>query len=163
MLGVAFLALTAGCSAGSTPSPAAAATGGNTTSAGDGGGGAGGPIDPCALLTVDQVTAAVGAPAAAGQQEPDFDAPECAWHLADPNANGEVDIGVGPWDGDPGVKPLRLGDPVSGVGDEAWADTTGLYVHSGAQGVRVWVFSYKLQAADLDQEKALATIILGKI
>jgi hypothetical protein len=159
MLGLAFLALTAGCSAGSTPSPAAVSTGSNTTPAGGGGG----AVDPCSLLTVDQVTAAVGAPAAAGQQEPDFDAPECAWHLADPNANGEVDISVGPWEGDPGVKPLRLGDPVSGVGDEAWADTTGLYVHSGTRGVRVWVFSYKLQAADLDQEKALASIILGKI
>jgi hypothetical protein len=120
-------------------------------------------LDPCTMLTADQVGAALGEQPAAGKPEPNFDAPECEWDPAS-GKNGTVTIDVGPWDGDPGVKPLRLGTPVSGIGDEAYdSGNTGLFVRKGSNGVRVWVFNVKTQSSRLDLEKQLATILLGKL
>ena len=95
--------------------------------------GAQGKLDPCSMLTTDQVTAALGEPPAAGKPEPNFDAPECEWDPASGH-NGTVTLDVGPWDGDPGVKPLRLGAAVPDIGDEAYdGGNTGLYVHKGGR------------------------------
>jgi hypothetical protein len=173
---VAAAVLVAGCSAGSgtssnaphgaattavatTATTAVATTGsvaaGSTTAAGR--------RDPCSMLTADQVTAALGQPPAPGRPEPDFDAPECEWDPAS-GENGNVTVGVGPWVGDPGVQPLRLGTPVPGVGDEAYdGGNVGLYLRTGSQGLRIWVFNVHSQSTRLDLEKQLATILLAEM
>jgi hypothetical protein len=172
VLTLAVVALLAGCSAGHTAPPATSGTA--TTAAGTGGGpattgpaagkgGAAGKADSCALLTTDQVAGALGQPPAPGKPEPDFDTPECEWDPAS-GQNGTVTLDVGPWEGDPGVKPLRLGTPVSGVGDEAYdSGNTGLYVRKGNQGLRIWVFNVTTQSSRLDLEKQLAAVVLAEI
>jgi Protein of unknown function (DUF3558) len=169
LLTLATGALTAGCSAGHSPTPAGTPTRAGTPAAGAAAAtttptnGTAGKYDPCTLLTTDQVAAALGQPPAAGKPEPDFDAPECEWDPAS-GQNGTVTLGVGPWDGNPGVKPLRLGAPVSGVGDAAYdSGNTGLYVRKGSQGIRVWVFNVSTQSSRLDLEKQLAAVVLAKI
>jgi uncharacterized protein DUF3558 len=166
-------AVAAGCSAGHSPAPtstpatggaaaSATATGGPAAATATGGGAAGN-LDPCAMLTTDQVAAALGQPPAPGKREPNFDAPQCQWDPAS-GQNGNVVLEVGPWDGNPGVKPLRLGPPVSGVGDAAYdGGNTGLYIRKGAQGVRVWVFNVATQSSRLDLEKQLAAIVLAQL
>jgi Protein of unknown function (DUF3558) len=167
-LAVAAGALLAGCSGAPHPAgaPTAAATGrtGATGAAtGTAAGNANATADTCAMLGTDQVTAALGQPAGAGKQVPMFDTPECEWEPAS-GANGTVTLDVGPWDGDPGIKPLRTGTPVSGVGDEAYdAGNTGLYVRKGARGLRIWVFNVNTQSSRLDLEKQLAAVVLAKL
>jgi hypothetical protein len=175
----AAAAMFAGCSAAAGTTPAAAHGGGATVGAatsgtsGTGGGAAPssspgtiaatGKRDSCSMLTIDEVTAALGLPAAPGKPEPNFDTPECEWDPAS-GQNGTVTLDVGPWDGDPGVKPLRLGTPVSGIGDEAYDDgNTGLFVRSGNQGFRVWVFNVHTQSSRLDLEKQLAVKLLAEL
>lgn len=119
--------------------------------------------DTCSMLTADQVTSALGEPAGPGRPEPDFDTPECEWQPASGH-NGTVTLDVGPWQGDPGVKPLKLGTPVAGVGDEAYdSGNTGLYVRKGSNGLRVWVFNVSTQSSRLDLEKQLAAIVLAQM
>lgn len=119
--------------------------------------------DTCSMLTADQVTSALGEPAGPGKPEPDFDTPECEWQPASGH-NGTVTLDVGPWQGDPGVKPLKLGTPVAGVGDEAYdSGNTGLYVRKGSNGLRVWVFNVSTQSSRLDLEKQLAAIVLAQM
>jgi hypothetical protein len=162
-------ALVAGCSAGPSSSSAAAKTAAKTAPAASPGSiaastpSAEGKLDPCTMLTTDQVTAALGEPPAAGKPEPNFDAPECEWDPASGH-NGTVTLDVGPWDGDPGIKPLRLGTPVANVGDEAFdGGNTGLYVHKGGQGFRIWVFNVRTLSSRLDLEKQLAGILLAEM
>ncbi len=169
MLAITVGALVAGCSAAPTTSPvtpnaAAPTKAAATTASADASSAAtGGTSDPCSMLTTDQVTAALGQPPAAGKPEPDFDAPECEWDPASGD-NGTVTLDVGPWIGDPGVKPLRLGPPVPGVGDEAYnGGNTGLYVHKGSQGFRIWVFNVHTQSSRLDLEKQLAGMLLSEL
>jgi hypothetical protein len=120
-------------------------------------------LDPCSVLTADQVAAALGQPSAPGKQKPNFDTPQCEWVPAS-GQNGTVTLEVGPWEGNPGVKPLRLGTPVSGVGDEAYdAGNTGLYVRKGSQGLRIWVFNVHTQSSRLDLEKQLTGLVLAKL
>jgi hypothetical protein len=163
---VAAAVLLAGCS-GRSGAPTAAPTG---PASGAGGGGASpittgakpGTTDSCTMLSLDQVSAALGQPAAAGKQEPMFDTPECEWQPAS-GANGTVTLDVGPWDGDPGVKPLRTGTAVSGLGDEAYdGGNTGLFVRKGSRGLRIWVFNVNSQSSRLDLEKQLAAIVLAE-
>ncbi len=130
-------------------SPAAAAAGSSTPAA-------------CTLLTKDQVSAALGEAAGDGVQKQVFDASECEWTPASGH-NGTVTLDVGPWNGDPGVAPLKAGTPVSGVGDEASADNTGLYVRKGTRGFRIWVFNVSSQSTRLDLEQSLATVLLKEI
>jgi hypothetical protein len=115
------------------------------------------------MLSLDQVSAALGQPAAAGKLEPMFDTPECEWQPAS-GANGTVTLDVGPWEGDPGVKPLRTGTAVSGLGDEAYdSGNTGLFVRKGSRGLRIWVFNVNSQSSRLDLEKQLAAIVLAEL
>lgn len=166
---VAVGALVAGCASGHSThrvgqggqptNPAGAATSSAaTTGAGD----TTGNSDTCSMLTTDQVAAALGEPAAPGKPEPNFDTPECEWDAASGH-NGTVTLDVGPWVGDPGVKPMKLGAPVSGVGDEAYSDGTGLYVRKGNRGFRIWVFNVTSQSTRLDLEQQLATALLAKV
>lgn len=170
-------ALVAGCSAGPSASSAAskaaptatdatapaAPPGSIAESAPGTAGKAAGNLDPCTMLTTDEVTAALGEPPAVGKPEPNFDAPECEWDPASGH-NGTVTLDVGPWDGDPGVKPLRLGAAVPNVGDEAYdGGNTGLYVHKGGQGFRIWVFNVRSQSSRLTLEKQLASILLAEM
>jgi hypothetical protein len=158
----------AGCSARSSTSsgtaPGAAATAvAATGSVAAGNAAAAGRLDPCSMLTTDQVTAALGQPPAPGKPEPDFDAPECEWDPASGD-NGNVTLDVGPWVGDPGVKPLRLGTPVPGVSDEAYdGGNFGLYIRTGGRGLRIWVFNVHSQSTRLDLEKQLAAILLAEL
>jgi hypothetical protein len=149
-------AATKGATGGDSPSAApSAAAGGQPAN--------GGSLDPCSMLTTAQVASALGEAPGAGKQEPNFDTPECEWEPASGH-NGTVTVDVGPWVGDPGIKPLRLGTPVSGIGDEAYdSGNTGLFVRKGSNGLRVWVFNVKTQSSRLDLEKQLATILLAKI
>jgi hypothetical protein len=162
----ALTAASAGCgggsaTAGSAPTPPAA----TTTSASRPAAAAATPTarDTCTMLTADQVTSALGEPAGPGKPEPDFDTPECEWQPLSGH-NGTVTLDVGPWEGDPGVKPLKLGTALAGVGDEAYdAGNTGLYVRKGSNGLRVWVFNVSTQSSRLDLEKQLAAIVLAHI
>jgi hypothetical protein len=164
-LTVAAGALVAGCSGAphtSSGAPTGAATS-RTGATGAATGTADAAVDTCAMLGIDQVTAALGQPAGAGKRVPMFDTPECEWEPAS-GANGTVTLDVGPWEGDPGVKPLRAGTPVSGVGDEAYdTGNTGLYVRKGGRGLRVWVFNVNTQNSRLDLEKQLAAVVLAKL
>jgi Protein of unknown function (DUF3558) len=165
-------ALVAGCSTGpstSSAAPKTATAAARSAPAASSGTiaastrGAQGKLDPCSMLTTDQVTAALGQPPATGKPEPDFDAPEYEWDPASGD-NGNVTLDVGPWDGDPGVKPIRLGTGVPNLGDEAYdGGNTGLYVHKGAQGFRIWVFNVHTQSSRLDLEKQLAGILLAQM
>ncbi len=120
-------------------------------------------LDPCSMLTTDQVASALGEPPAPGKPEPMFDTPECEWDPASGH-NGTVTLDVGPWVGDPGIKPIHGGTPVSGVGDEAYdTGNTGLYVRQANQGVRIWVFNVHNQSSRLDLEKQLAAVVLAKL
>lgn len=158
--------LSAGCSGGSaTPaSPGPAATGATGTGASPTatGGNNAAAADACAMLGLDQVSAALGQPAAAGKRDTIFDTSECEWQPAS-GANGTVTLDVGPWDGDPGIKPLRTGSAVSGVGDEAFdSGNTGLYVRKGTSGLRIWVFNVH-SGTRLDLEKQLAAVVLAQL
>ncbi|HEY9482492.1 MAG TPA: DUF3558 family protein [Micromonosporaceae bacterium] len=162
-------ALVAGCSAApstSSAAPKAAATtapAASPTSTAASTPATAGKLDPCSMLTAGQVTAALGEPPATGKPEPNFDAPECEWDPASGH-NGTVTLGIGPWDGDPGVKPIRLGTPVPNLGDEAYdSGNTGLYVHKGGQGFRIWVFNVHTQSSRPDLEKQLAGILLAQM
>lgn len=116
----------------------------------------------CTLLTKDQVSAVLGEAAADGVQKQIFDASECEWTPASGH-NGTVTLDVGPWNGDPGVAPAKPGTPVAGVGDEASADNTGLYVRKGTRGFRIWVFNVSSQSTRLDLEQSLAAVLLKEI
>ena len=123
----------------------------------------GAKLDPCAMLTNDQVASALVEPPAPGKPEPMFDTPECEWDPASGH-NGTVTLDVGPWVGDPGIKPIHVGKAVSGVGDEAYdTGNTGLYVRQANQGVRIWVFNVHNQSSRLDLEKRLAAVVLTKL
>jgi hypothetical protein len=75
-----------------------------------------------------------------------------------------VTLDVGPWEGDPGIKPIHPGTPVSGVGDEAYdAGNTGLNVRKGSQGLRIWVFNVQSLSSRLDLEKQLAVVVIAKL
>jgi Protein of unknown function (DUF3558) len=169
MLAITAGALVAGCSAAPTTLPgtpdaaATSAAAATTGSAAATTAGTDGKLDPCSMLTSDQVTAALSQPPAAGKPEPDFDAPECEWDPASGD-NGNVTLDIGPWIGNPGVKPVRLGSPVAGIGDEAYnGGYTGLYVRKGSQGFRIWVFNVHTQSSRLDLERQLAGILLSEM
>jgi uncharacterized protein DUF3558 len=162
-------ALVAGCSAGpsssAAPPKAAATTAPATSPAGVAAStpGAERKLDPCSMLTTSQVAAALGESPAAGKPEPNFDTPECEWDPASGH-NGTVTLDVGPWDGDPGIKPLAAGAAVANVGDEAYdSGNTGLYVRKGSQGFRIWVFNVHTQSSRLELEKQLAGILLAEM
>lgn len=118
--------------------------------------------DTCAMLTTGQVAAALGEPPGPGKPKPIFDTPECEWEPASGH-NGTVTLDVGPWEGNPGIKPLKLGTPVAGVGDEAYDSGNGLYVRKGGKGLQVWVFNVNSQSSRLDLEKQLAGIVLNEL
>jgi hypothetical protein len=50
----------------------------------------------------------------------EFDPAQGEWAPV-PGNNRTVTIEVGPWNGDPGVAPIRPATPVPGIGDEAGA------------------------------------------
>ena len=118
--------------------------------------------DSCTMLTSTQVASALGEPPAAPKHEPDFDVSECEWDPASGH-NGTVTVEVGPWEGNPGVKPLRLGTPVPALGDEAHQNGGWLYVRRGNLGIGVWVFRVDGQRSSFDQDKRLATILLTEL
>ena len=114
------------------------------------------------MIRVDQVSAALGTPAAAGKQNKIFDTWECEWQPAS-GANGTVTLDVGPWDGNPGIKPLKTGTAVSSVGDEAFdSGNIGLYVRKGTSGLRIWVFNIS-SGTRLDLEMQLAAVIVAEL
>jgi hypothetical protein len=168
LLTMAAGALVAGCSGGPStssgaPSGAATGTGAVTRGVATGNAGTAAKLDTCSMLTTDQVAGALGQPPAPGKPEPMFDTPECEWQPAS-GANGTVTLDVGPWEGDPGIKPLRTGPPVSGVGDEAYdGGNTGLYVRKGSRGLRIWVFNTHSLSSRLDLETQLAAVVLAKL
>jgi Protein of unknown function (DUF3558) len=157
--------LLAGCSGGPSASAGAAAapTGAVTGSTVSVGPGTAGELDPCAMLTTDQVTAALGEASGPGERTRVFDTPKCEWEPASGH-NGTVALEVGPWEGDPGIKPLNAGSPVSGIGDEADDHRgTGLYVREASRGLWIWVFNVRSQSSRLDLEKQLAEVVLAKL
>ncbi len=162
---VAVAMVTAACGSSQQPStgqrsPSSAAPAGASTGQSSG---TATKRDPCSMLTTDQVTAALGEPSAPGKTEPMFDTPECEWDPASGH-NGNVTLDVGPWEGDPGIKPIHTGTAVTGVGDEAYdTGNTGLYVREGSQGLRIWVFNVHSQSSRLDLEKQLAAAVLAKL
>lgn len=165
-LAATAVALLAGCSGGSgasTTAPAAPTTTMSAAAPTSSDRKSGKATDTCALLSLDQVSAALGEPAAAGKLTPMFDTPECEWQPASGH-NGTVTLDVGPWEGDPGIKPLKTGTAVPGVGDEAYdTGNTGLFVRKGPQGLRIWVFNVTSQSSRLDLEKQLAATVLATL
>jgi hypothetical protein len=168
ILGLATAAaLTVGLSAGCGGSAKAGAAANHPPASGGRGTPAGSSTpaathETCVMLTSDQVAAALGEAPGPGKPEPNFDAPGCEWEPASGH-NGTVTLEVGPWEGDPGVKPLKLGTPVAGVGDEAYDAGGWLYVRKGGNGLGVWVFNVNTQSSQLEMEKQLAGIVLGEM
>jgi len=129
--------------------------------------GAQAPSDPCAQLTVAQVSAALGETVAAGQKA---GTKTCSWSANKPT-HQVVSVMYSP----PGDWNRRKTRPmpgvtktdVSGIGDEAFAETaanfTTLYVKKGSTTFMVRVYGVSDPAKQLEIQKPIAQAALSKI
>jgi hypothetical protein len=125
------------------------------------------PSDPCAQLTVAQVSAALGETVAAGQKA---GTKTCSWSANKPT-HQIVSLMYSP----PGDWNTRKTRPmpgvtktsVSGVGDEAFAETaanfTTLYVKKGSTIFMVRVYGVPDVGRQLAIEKPIAQAVAAKV
>ena len=129
--------------------------------------GAQAPRDPCAQLTPAQVSAALGETVAAGQQA---GTKTCSWSANKPTHQVVSLMFSPPGDWDrrktrlmPGVTKAS----VSGVGDEAFAETaanfTTLYVKKGSTIFMVRVYGLPDLGRQLAIEKSIAQTVAAKV
>jgi hypothetical protein len=129
--------------------------------------GAQAPRDPCAQLTPAQVSAALGETVAAGQQA---GTKTCSWSANKPTHQVVSLMFSPPGDWDrrktrlmPGVTKAS----VSGVGDEAFAETaanfTTLYVKKGSTIFMVRVYGVPNVGRQLAIEKPIAQTVAAKV
>lgn len=131
------------------------------------GAGAQAPSDPCAQLTAAQVSAALGETVAAGQQA---GTKTCSWSANKPT-HQVVSLMYSP----PGDWNTRKTRPmpgvtkasVSGVGDEAFAETaanfTTLYVKKGSTIFMVRVYGVPDPGRQLAIERPIAQAVASKV
>lgn len=125
------------------------------------------PSDPCAPMTAAEVSAALGETVAAGQKAT---AKACAWTATQPK-HQIVSLSFSP-SGDWTTRKTRQlpGDTktsVSGLGDEAFAETAGrytsLYVKKGSTIFLVRVYGVADLGQQLSIEKAIAKKVAAKV
>jgi hypothetical protein len=125
------------------------------------------PNDPCSQLTAAEVGAALGETVAAGQQA---GTKTCSWSANKPT-HQIVSLMYSP-PGDWNTRKTRQlpGDtktPVSGVGDEAFAETaanfTTLYVKKGSTIFMVRVYGVPEVARQVAIEKSIAQKVAAKV
>lgn len=129
--------------------------------------GAQAPSNPCVQVTVAEVSAALGETVAAGQQA---GTKTCSWSANKPT-HQIVSLMYSP-PGDWNTRKTRQlpGDTktsVSGVGDEAFAETAGnfttLYVKKGSTIFMVRVYGVPDLARQLTIEKTIAKTVAAKV
>lgn len=129
--------------------------------------GAQAPSDPCAQLTAAQVSGALGETVAAGQKA---GTKTCSWSANKPT-HQIVSLMYSP-PGDWNTRKTRLmpgvtKTSVSGVGDEAFAETAGnfttLYVKKSSTIFMVRVYGVPDVGRQLAIEKPLAQAVAGKV
>lgn len=125
------------------------------------------PSDPCAQVTVAEVSTALGETVAAGQKA---GTKTCSW-----TANAPVHQIVSLMYSPPGdwnthktrVEPGDTKAPVSGLGDDAFAETfanyTTLYVKKGSTTFMVRVYGVPDLVRQLAIEKQIAVTVAAKI
>ena len=123
------------------------------------------PPAPCALLTVDEVSAALGAKVNAGDP---IATTGCSWTV--PNPHTIVTVSLWPGDAFAGMKmPLAniTRTSVSGVGDDAVLTNVGnfisLSVKKGGVAFIVRVYGVPDQAKQATIEKTLALAVAGRL
>ncbi len=125
------------------------------------------PSDPCAQVTAAQVSAALGETVAAGQQA---GTKTCSW-TADKPTHQIVSLMYSP-PGDWNTRKTRqmpgaTKASVSGVGDEAFAETaanfTTLYVKKGSTIFMVRVYGVSNAGQQLAIEKLIALKVAAKV
>jgi len=129
--------------------------------------GAQAPSDPCAQVTAAEVSAALGETVAAGQQA---GTKTCSWSANKPT-HQVVSLMYSP-PGDWNTRKTRQlpGDTkasVSGVGDEAFAETAGnfttLYVKKGSTIFMVRVYGVPDVGRQVAIEKTIAQTVAAKV
>ena len=129
--------------------------------------GAQAPSDPCAQVTEAEVSAALGETVAAGQQA---GTKTCSWSANKPT-HQVVSLMYSP-PGDWNTRKTRqmpgvTKATVSGVGDEAFAETaanfTTLYVKKGSTIFMVRVYGAPDVGRQLAIEKSIAQTVAGKV
>jgi hypothetical protein len=129
--------------------------------------GAQAPSNPCAQVTAAEVSAALGETVAAGQQA---GTKTCSWS-ADKPTHQVVSLMYSP-PGDWNTRKTRqmpgvTKTSVSGVGDEAFAETAGnfttLYVKKGSTIFMVRVYGVPDLGRQLAIEKPIAKTVAGKV
>ena len=129
--------------------------------------GAQAPSNPCAQVTAAEVSAALGETVAAGQQA---GTKTCSWTANKPT-HQVVSLMYSP-PGDWNTRKTRLlpgvtMTNVSGIGDEAFAETAGnfttLYVKKGSTVFMVRVYGVSELARQLAVLKPIAQIVAGKV
>jgi len=129
--------------------------------------GAQAPSNPCAQITAAQVSAALGETVAAGQQA---GTKTCSWS-ADKPTHQVVSLMYSP-PGDWNTRKTRpmpgaTKESVSGVGDEAFAETaanfTTLYVKKGSTIFMVRVYGVPDVGRQLAIEKPMAQMVAAKV
>ena len=130
-------------------------------------GGAQAPSDPCGQVTAAEVSAALGETVAAGQQA---GTKTCSWS-ADKPTHQIVSLMYSP-PGDWNTRKTRqmpgvTKATVSGVGDEAFAETVGtfttLYVKKGSTIFMVRVYGVPDVGRQLAIEKPIAQTVAAKV
>jgi hypothetical protein len=126
------------------------------------------PVDPCSLLTAEQVSAALGAKAAPGKK---VVATLCEWDVAAQGSNKRLTVGfvsASAWEQTRALRESMKGvtrTPVPGLGEEAVyavtpvANTLEVKKGSAVLGLHLYGFSAEESKA---KEIALAKLALGK-
>jgi hypothetical protein len=124
------------------------------------------PTDPCAQVTPAQVSSALGETVGAGQKS---NAVTCAW-IADKPVHQVVSLNYsppGPWDALKRPMPGVTKSSVSGVGDDAMAETVGtfttLFVKKKNTTFMVRVYGVPAAAKQLAIETSIAQAVAAKL
>jgi hypothetical protein len=160
MVGVAMLI--AACSSGGSTTPSGAAVASGALS-----GGGVSSIDPCKLLTPDEIKTALGIDAKAGVPQTTDTQVNCEWDSTDGSSSVGVTVAI--YD-DAVWQTLRNGanaKPISGFGDAAY---TG-FPHAGDIAIKRGGFEIDLGIVDFTTDTAkvdaadqsLATLVLSRI
>jgi hypothetical protein len=121
-------------------------------------------IDPCTLVTAQEVAAAVGRPIR--RTVPSGDSPRCAFHV-----EGEVRTAIARvevWRGTdrPERFRARMGDraAIPDLGDQAFRDVDTLYVRKGEAVFSVWAVKDPVQRQEhAEAAQAIARAVLGRL
>jgi hypothetical protein len=163
--GLLALAL-AGCGAAATPNPAAPAAStapgvAPSAAAAAGGGGGSIPADVCALLSAGELQSATGIAFDAGKSVAVTGGLGCEWDAK----TGLVSVDIFSLDHAQFIfnRDHAQGKPISGVGDEAWANTSVVNVAKGALEIDVQVVAPGMASDVTAAETALAKLVVSRL